>query len=159
MNGLKKKELGQFNTTNVDYIFEGFEIAIKGKKVIDPFCGTGGILIEIADMQIEAIGIDILKKMVENSQGNLKHYNLKGMVVEGDIQNVENYDFNAIVTDPPYGLSSTTKGEGVKKLMSRSMEIFAETMKKEQRVVMAVSNPKLINPRPAPRLLTSYLRV
>ena len=64
---------------------------------------------------------------------------------EGDIQNVENYDFNAIVTDPPYGLSSTTKGEGVKKLMSRSMEIFAETMKKEQRVVMAVSNPKLVN--------------
>jgi tRNA (guanine10-N2)-dimethyltransferase len=69
------------------------------------------------------------------------------MVVEGDIQNVKNYDFNAIVTDPPYGLSSTTKGEGVKKLMSRSMEIFAETMKKEQRVVMAVSNPKLVNPK------------
>ena len=119
----------------------------KGDKVIDPFCGTGGILIEIADMQIEAIGIDILKKMVENSVGNLRHYNLKGIVVEGDIQNVKNYDFNAIVTDPPYGLSSTTKGEGVKNLMSRSMEIFAETMKKEQRVVMAVSNPKLINPK------------
>jgi len=29
--------------------------------------------------------------------------------------------------------------------MSRSMEIFTGIMKKEQRVVMAVSNPKLIN--------------
>lgn len=119
----------------------------KGDKVIDPFCGTGGILIEIADMQIEAIGIDILRKMVENSIGNLKHYNLKGRVVKGDIEDIKNYDFKAIVTDPPYGLSTTTKGEGVKELMLRSMEIFTGTMKKEQRVVMAVSNPKLINPK------------
>jgi tRNA (guanine10-N2)-dimethyltransferase len=119
--------------------------SMKGDKVIDPFCGTGGILIDIAHMQIEAIGIDILKKMVENSVGNLKHYNLKGLVVNGDINDIKNYKFKAIVTDPPYGLSTTTKGEGVKELMSRSMEIFRKTMKKEQRVVMAVSNPKLIN--------------
>jgi len=119
----------------------------KGDRVIDPFCGTGGILIEIADMQIEAIGIDILGKMVENSVGNLKHYGLKGMVVKGDVDNIKNYDFKAIVTDPPYGLSTTTKGEGVKELMLRSMEIFARTMERGQRIVMAVSNPKLINPK------------
>ena len=117
----------------------------KGDRVIDPFCGTGGMLIEIADMQIKAIGIDVLGKMVENSIGNLKHYNLKGVVVKGDIENIINYDFKAIVTDPPYGLSTTTKGEGVKELMSRSMEIFARIMKKEQRIVVAISNPKLIN--------------
>ena len=119
----------------------------KGDRVIDPFCGTGGILIEIADMQIEAIGIDILRKMVENSVGNLKHYNLKGVVVKGDIENISNYDFKAIVTDPPYGLSTTTKGEGVKELMSRSMKIFTRVMKKGQRIVMAISKPKLINPK------------
>ena len=119
----------------------------KGNRVIDPFCGTGGILIEIADMQIEAIGIDILGKMVENSVGNLKHYNLKGVVVKGDIENISNYDFKAIVTDPPYGLSTTTKGEGVKELMSRSMKIFTRVMKKGQRIVMAISKPKLINPK------------
>ena len=117
----------------------------KGDKVIDPFCGTGGILIEIADMQLEAIGIDILRKMVENSVGNLNHYNLKGVIIKGDIENIKNYNFKAIVTDPPYGLSTTTKGEGVKELMSRSMKIFTKIMEKEQRIVMAVSNPKLIN--------------
>jgi len=117
----------------------------KGDKVMDPFCGTGGILIEIADMQIKAIGIDILGKMVEKSTGNLKHYNLKGIVVKGDVEDAKNYDFKAIVTDPPYGLSTTTKGEGVGKLMSRSMEIFERNMGEKQRVVMAVSNPQLIN--------------
>ena len=46
------------------------------KKIIDPFCGTGGILIEIVNMGITGIGIDILDKMIESSIGNLKHYNL-----------------------------------------------------------------------------------
>ena len=65
--------------------------------------------------------------------------------MKGDVDNIKNYDFKAIVTDPPYGLSTTTKGEGVKELMLRSMEIFTRTMKKGLRIVMAVSNPKLIN--------------
>ncbi len=55
-------------------------------KIIDPFCGTGGILIEIADIGIDAIGIDIIDKMKEYSLGNLKHYNLSAEVFCGDIE-------------------------------------------------------------------------
>jgi len=115
-----------------------------GGSIIDPFCGTGGILIEIANMEIEAIGIDILKKMAEYSNGNLKHYNLKAKIINGDIEKLKNCNFEAIVTDPPYGISTTTKGEGVEKLMERSLELFAKKMKTKQRLVMAVSNPKLV---------------
>jgi tRNA (guanine10-N2)-dimethyltransferase len=115
-----------------------------GGSIIDPFCGTGGILIEIANMEIEAIGIDILKKMAEYSNGNLKHYNLKAKIINGDIEKLKNCNFEAIVTDPPYGISTTTKGEGVKKLMERSLDLFAKKMKTKQRLVMAVSNPQLV---------------
>jgi len=114
-----------------------------GNTIIDPFCGTGGILIEIANMKIKAIGIDILNKMAEYSKGNLKHYNLKAKIIKGDIENLENYNFDAIVTDPPYGISTTTKGEGVEKLMKRSLALFANKMTSKQRLVMAVSNPEL----------------
>ena len=112
--------------------------------IIDPFCGTGGVLIEIANMKIEAIGIDILKKMTEYSKGNLKHYNLEAKIINGDIKKLENCNFEAIVTDPPYGISTTTKGEGVEKLMERSLDLFAKKMKTKQRLVMAVSNPELV---------------
>ena len=112
--------------------------------IIDPFCGTGGILIEASDMGINSVGIDIMKKMVEYSKGNLKHFNLKSTVIEGDIADIRNYKFKAIVTDPPYGLSSTTKGEGVEKLMKRSMDLFSENMEKGERLVMALSKPELI---------------
>ena len=44
MSLLKKKELGQFNTTRVDYILQAFEQHVKGKDVIDPFCGDRDLL-------------------------------------------------------------------------------------------------------------------
>jgi len=113
-------------------------------KIIDPFCGTGGILIEIADIGIDAIGIDIIDKMKEYSLGNLKHYNLSAEVFCGDIETINDYNFNAIVTDPPYGISTTTKGEGVSKLMKRSLDLFSIKLKPKQRLVMAVSKPELI---------------
>ena len=113
-------------------------------KIIDPFCGTGGILIEIANMKIAGIGIDILDKMVESSIGNLNHYNLEAEIVQGDIQKIQDYDIDAIVTDPPYGISTTTKGEGIEELMFRSLSLFDKKLKVGQRLVMAISKPELI---------------
>tara|TARA_B100000029_G_scaffold513694_1_gene614046 strand:- start:557 stop:1555 length:999 start_codon:yes stop_codon:yes gene_type:complete len=113
-------------------------------KIVDPFCGTGGILIEVSSMKMGAIGIDILDKMVDYSNGNLKHYNLEAKVRKGDVEEIQNCDFNAIVTDPPYGISTTTKGEGVDELMNRSMILFAQSLKPKQRLVMAVSKPELV---------------
>ena len=113
-------------------------------KIIDPFCVTGGILIEIANMEIEGIGIDILDKMVEYSTGNLKHYNLTAEIIKGDIQKLEDCEIDAIVTDPPYGISTTTQGEGVDKLMLRSLSLFSEKLKSGQRLVMAISKPELV---------------
>lgn len=40
----KKKSLGQFFTTNVDYILTGFEHTIIGKNITDPFAGGGDLL-------------------------------------------------------------------------------------------------------------------
>ena len=116
----------------------------EGETMIDPFCGTGGMLIEARDMEINAIGIDIIEKMVDYSIGNLDHYGLKAEVIEDDVEASSNYQFKAIVTDPPYGLSTTTRGEGVSELMIRSMNIFSKIMKKGERIVMALSNPELV---------------
>ena len=115
-----------------------------GQKIIDPFCGTGGILIEIENMNIHGIGIDIVNKMKEYSEGNLKHFNLKAQLIKGDFERINEFDIDAIVTDPPYGLSTTTKGEGVKDLMKRSMLLFSQKLERKQRLVIAISNPKLV---------------
>lgn len=42
--GTKKRDLGQFFTTNADYILQGFEEFIGGKEVSDPFAGNQELL-------------------------------------------------------------------------------------------------------------------
>jgi len=112
--------------------------------VLDPFCGTGGILIEAADMGMKAKGMDLLEKMVVNSKGNLEHFGLEGKIKKGDVEESKNQSFEAIVTDPPYGIASSTGGEKISELLQRTMNIFSEAMEKGKRIVMAISNPELI---------------
>ena len=40
----KKRNLGQFFTTNSDYILQGFGDFVKNKDVFDPFAGNGDLL-------------------------------------------------------------------------------------------------------------------
>ena len=52
---------------------------IKNDEILlDPFCGTGGILIEGADMNLNIIGQDVDVKMVDASLKNLAHFGLEG---------------------------------------------------------------------------------
>lgn len=84
----------------------------KGETLLDPFCGTGGMLIEAGLIGVHVIGSDINWKMKNGSAVNLDH---------AGISDYETYkiDFhqlklpepaNAVVTDPPYGISTTTGG-------------------------------------------------
>lgn len=115
-----------------------------GDTIIDPFCGTGGILIEGGKVKLNLIGLDILERMVENTNGNLKHFGLEGEIEQGDVGRIAEFEFDAIVCDPPYGISTTTAGEEISDLMSRTMNAFSKSTEKGKRVVMAVSNPSII---------------
>ena len=114
-------------------------------RIVDPFCGTGGILIEAADMGMKAVGIDISARMIENSIGNLKHFGFKGIIKEGDVKILETEKCDGIVTDPPYGISSSSNKERIDNLLERTIQIFSNCLESGQRAVIAVSNPKLIH--------------
>ena len=95
-------------------------------------------------MGIKAKGMDLLEKMIVNSKGNLEHFGLEGKIKKGDVEESKNQSFEAIVTDPPYGIASSTGGENINELLQRTMNIFSEAMEKGKRIVMAISNPELI---------------
>tara|TARA_B100001996_G_scaffold329985_1_gene277929 strand:- start:234 stop:1229 length:996 start_codon:yes stop_codon:yes gene_type:complete len=123
--------------------------------LIDPFCGTGGILIEAADMGMEFIGIDLKEKMVEYSKGNLKHYGFEGKLINSDFEEINKQKFSSIVCDPPYGIASTSGGETIENLMGRSLDVFQRKLRKGQRLVIAVSNPSIIE-HPNLKLLQKF---
>lgn len=82
---------------------------LKG-RLLDPFCGSGGILIESRLLGFETYGIDCDEVMIDKCKKNLSYLALKANVRQGDAFKVKgNYDL--VVTDPPYGKNSSIKGD------------------------------------------------
>ncbi|MBN1644860.1 methyltransferase domain-containing protein [Candidatus Woesearchaeota archaeon] len=75
---------------------------INSGVIYDPMCGTGGILIEAAAMNLNTIGSDIDELMLKQAEKNLKHYNLKAKIFKQDALKIKKA-YNYIVTDLPYG--------------------------------------------------------
>ncbi|TET89473.1 MAG: methyltransferase domain-containing protein [Methanomassiliicoccales archaeon] len=104
----------------------------KGKTFLDPFCGTGGILIEAGLIGAELMGSDIKEEMIEGCRENLLSYNLDSFLFRSDVGDIsENVDsVSSIVTDPPYGRSSTTMKEELGSLYRRSFESFSDVLER-----------------------------
>jgi len=103
-------------------------IAQARKEVFDPFCGTGGILIEAGLMGLDTYGMDIEEKMVDGTRENLAHYGLAGDIRCGDATSIgETFErsFECIVSDLPYG-KSTVVGGGMDQLYERAFEQMHE---------------------------------
>lgn len=80
-----------------------------GESVFDPFCGTGGILIEAGLCGIGVKGLDIQEEMVSGTIENLEEYGiLNHDIRKGDVKDsAEIFDeYNAVITDLPYGKAS-----------------------------------------------------
>lgn len=82
----------------------------KGQLLLDPFCGTGGILIEAGLIGCKVVGSDIYWKMKNGTAINLEHYGISDYrTFNLDVRELKMYEkVSAVVTDPPYGISTST---------------------------------------------------
>ncbi len=75
--------------------------------VVDPMCGTGGILIESALTNRQTLGIDFDPVMVEGTKENLEWAGVKAEVRRDDATRFQlPQKLAALVVDPPYGRNS-----------------------------------------------------
>jgi len=87
----KKRKLGQFFTTNCDYILQGFENYIDGKEVSDPFAGNQDLLNWVKNNKCKKmIGYDYDKNYIDG----------KNVFFNDSINSPKDYKF--ICTNPPY---------------------------------------------------------
>ncbi len=109
--------------------------ARRGDTVLDPFCGTGGIVLEAAMLGMKAIGSDIDPEMVEGCKRNLEHFNVQADVQVADIGDVPSIfgKVGAVATDPPYGRAASTKKEDIDLLYSRGIRATAEVLSSGKR--------------------------
>ncbi|MFP4116794.1 MAG: methyltransferase domain-containing protein [Candidatus Aenigmatarchaeota archaeon] len=111
----------------------------KGESLLDPFCGTGGILVEGALAGCKVYGSDSEGEMVSGSEINLDYYGLGGEMKRCKVQELEgrwDRKFDAVVTDPPYGRSAKVGGEKVRKLYMEAIPEIEKVLKQGKRCVI-----------------------
>lgn len=84
--------------------------AKSGDLVLDPFCGTGGILIEAGLIGCNVVGSDVNWKMKNGSAINLEYCGITDYkTFNVDVRELKMYEkVDSVVTDPPYGISTST---------------------------------------------------
>jgi tRNA (guanine10-N2)-dimethyltransferase len=114
-----------------------------GELVLDPFCGTASMLIEAGLIGCRVVGFDAQRRMVRGSRRNLVYYGVQpdGLAV-ADAQNLPIARVDCIVTDPPYGRSSTTMGRETGQLVKDFLSKVDGRIQKGQRICIAA--PKSI---------------
>jgi tRNA (guanine10-N2)-dimethyltransferase len=116
----------------------------KGDLVFDPFCGTGTMLIEASLVGCRALGLDIQRRMARGTVRNLSHFKIvsEGVVV-GDVRSPPLTSVDCVVTDPPYGISSTTLKRTTKRIVEDLLITVNEMLSKKGRICMAA--PRTLN--------------
>ncbi len=77
---------------------------IEKGKILDPCCGSGGILIEAGLMGFNVVGYDINDAVLDKCKKNLDFFKIKNYkILKGDALKIKK-KYNYIATDLPYGI-------------------------------------------------------
>ena len=118
--------------------------ANRQKLLLDPFCGTGTILIEAGLMGINSIGVELREKMVKGAKLNLDYYGVKNAyLVRADALKLPLIQVDCVATDPPYGRAASTLGSSTKTILEEFFEHVDEVLAKDGKICLA--SPKNVN--------------
>jgi tRNA (guanine10-N2)-dimethyltransferase len=118
--------------------------AKAGELVLDPFCGTGSVMIEAALVGCQVLGFDVQRRMAEGTRRNLEHFGVKpdGLVM-ADSRRLPLTRIDRVVTDPPYGKSATTMKSTTKQLVEGVLSSARDLLGEGQ--LICIASPKTLN--------------
>ena len=102
-------------------------VAPPARSILDPFCGTGSILLEAGALGLRAIGVDNNIKMAGMSRRNLAHFGYHAQVELGDAQDCAQ-TADAIVTDLPYGRLLEQDQEALREVLHHTVQLAPQAV-------------------------------
>ncbi|MFW9991154.1 MAG: methyltransferase domain-containing protein [Candidatus Odinarchaeota archaeon] len=124
----------------------------KDMVVMDPFCGTGGFLVELLDirdklgLEMKLLGLDFNKWMVRGTKRNLQPGKANFLSRANAMQlPLKPETVDLIVTDPPYGINSSTGGIAAESVINESLTGMARVLKKGGMLVFTITDKVEIN--------------
>jgi tRNA (guanine10-N2)-dimethyltransferase len=123
----------------------------QGDTMLDPFCGTGGILIEADLLGAHATGSDFDLLMVSGSRQNISKAGL--MLADATHLPFSDHGIDAVVTDFPYGQSVCIKKSDT---MDR---LYGDALEEIQRVLKIGKNAVVVTHRDISPIAAEYFTV
>ena len=120
----------------------------EGELLLDPFCGTGGILIEAGLIGCKVVGSDVYWKMKNGTAINLDYYGITDYrTFHLDVRELKMYEKVAsVVTDPPYGISTSTGDVDGEEIFKEFFHAIYDNMKDYAYLCMA--SPHYVDLKP-----------
>ena len=114
-----------------------------GDLILDPFCGTAGILVEAGLIGCRVLGFDAKPHMLRGGLKNILYYGIEpeGVAI-ADARYPPVAKVDCIVTDPPYGRSASTLGMSTRGIVEDFLSAVGDMLPRGRRICMA--SPKRI---------------
>jgi tRNA (guanine10-N2)-dimethyltransferase len=109
-------------------------LVAEGELFLDPFCGTGGVLIEAGMIGATSTGSDMDVFMVRGTRRNIPDAGL--FLADAGTLPIKDSSVDAVATDLPYGQSSSIMAEGLDSLYTQSLEEIRRVLKPGKRAVI-----------------------
>jgi tRNA (guanine10-N2)-dimethyltransferase len=110
----------------------------RGELILDPFCGTGGMLIEAGLMGCRVLGFDAKPHMLRGGLQNILYYGIQpeGVAI-ADARYPPVTKVDCIATDPPYGRSASTLGTNTRQIVEDFFVAVGDKIPRGRRICMA----------------------
>jgi 16S rRNA G966 N2-methylase RsmD len=110
---------------------------LRGDVFLDPFAGTGSLLIEAHLVGAKGVYVDQTEKMVRGGMANMKHFGQEWLgLVRADATSLPLTSVGAVATDIPYGRASSTRGRTTEKILAGFLPTAARIMRPGGRLVL-----------------------
>ncbi|MCS7109975.1 MAG: RsmD family RNA methyltransferase [Candidatus Caldarchaeum sp.] len=115
----------------------------RSSKVLDPFAGSGAVVVEAGLMGHEAFGVEVKTWVANGMKQNTYHYIPSNThVIQGDAKQLPfTKAFDSVATDPPYGRSATLGGMPFKKLLKQFCDSVVSVLDEKARMAITVPKP------------------
>ncbi|MCC6011351.1 MAG: RsmD family RNA methyltransferase [Desulfurococcaceae archaeon] len=113
-------------TPDIARVLVNLSRANRGDIVLDPFAGTGVVLVEAWSMGIRAVGVDVDSALVRGMRDNVLFFRANSVIIHGDSSLLTYREVDHVATDLPYGRAASTHGAEIKSLYRCFVEKLTE---------------------------------
>lgn len=113
----------------------------KGERLLDPFSGTAGFLVEAGLLGIRGLGLDVQEWIVRGAESNLKGLDCRLMVGDAMRLPVKDRSVEGAVSDAPYGRSALIQAGSRDELLIGSLSELRRVLVPKRRMIYVDDRP------------------